>query len=104
MPLITIAISDGEENGEGDGDGDRDWRLAAKNASQDITLCALCNASSNSNRGNNSNVNPTYVQYLPLPLSSIVRRDSPLRLCVNRLFIHNYIIYRLINSTRNYFN
>jgi len=25
-------------------------------------------------------------------------------LSVNRLFIHNYIIYRLINSTRNYFN
>lgn len=74
MPLITVAISDGE--GEGDEEGDGDSRLAVKNASQDITLCALCNAS---NRGN---VNPTYVQYFPLPPSSIVRRDSPQRLSV----------------------
>lgn len=64
MPLITVSISD------------RDSRLAVKNASQDMALCALCNASSSSSG------NPTYVQYffyffLFLLLSSIVCRDSP---------------------------
>lgn len=34
------------------------------------------------------------------PLFAVTRRS----VSVNRLFIHNYIIYRLINSTRNYFN
>lgn len=66
MPLITVSISD------------RDSRLAVKNASQDMALCALCNASSN----------PTYVQYFLYfffcfcrPLFAVTRRSSSSSVC-----------------------
>lgn len=66
MPLITVSISD------------RDSRLAVKNASQDMALCALCNGNSS-----NGNGNPTYVQYYFFlcfcrPLFAVTRRSSSL--------------------------
>jgi len=103
MPLITVSISVAVAVSV--------WlrvsRFVVKNASQDMALCALCtlcNLQLATLNWQLATCNPTYVQsFFTVVHCFAVTRHSHC-LSVNRLFIHNYIIYRLINSTRNYFN